>query len=117
EENEEATTAASAADFASVQHGLQSLFEELEGELDETAEADFQGHFNVGLSYFEIELYDDAVEEFQAAYRAIQTAGQHPRTFQLCIMLGRCFRIKEMPRPALIWLRRALDAPGRSEND
>jgi tetratricopeptide (TPR) repeat protein len=106
-----------AVDFNAVQNGLQSLFEELEGELSESDEADFQSHYNVGQAYFDIELFDDAVEEFQLAYRSLQNASSHPRAFQCCMMLGRCFHFKEMPRPALIWLRRALDSQGRADDE
>jgi tetratricopeptide (TPR) repeat protein len=37
--------------------------------------------------------------------------------FQCCILLGRCFRLKEMPRPALIWLKKALDTKQYRENE
>jgi tetratricopeptide (TPR) repeat protein len=101
-----------AAEIAAVQHGLKSLIDEedevIDAVLDENLE-EFSSRFNIGQAYLDIELYDDAVEEFQAAYRIIQDLGAHPKTFQCCMLLGRCFRLKEMPRPALIWLRKALD--------
>lgn len=103
--------------FADVQSGLQSLFEEFDNEVDEDIDSDFQSHFNMGLAYFEIELWDDAIEEFQAAYRAVSTGSPHSRTFNCCLMLGRCFHAKGMLRPALIWLRRAVDTPGHAETD
>ncbi|MFY9225055.1 MAG: tetratricopeptide repeat protein [Blastocatellia bacterium] len=107
-----------AAEIAAVQHGLKSLIdEEDEAALDENLEEEFSGRFNVGQAYLDIELYDDAVEEFQAAYRIIQDLGAHPKTFQCCMLLGRCFRLKEMPRPALIWLRKALDTKKYQPNE
>ena len=107
-----------AAEIAAVQHGLKSLIdEEDEAVLDEDLEEEFSSRFNVGQAYLDIELYDDAVEEFQAAYRIIQDLGAHPKTFQCCMLLGRCFRLKEMPRPALIWLRKALDTKKYQPNE
>ncbi|MBL8196722.1 MAG: tetratricopeptide repeat protein [Blastocatellia bacterium] len=107
-----------AAEIAAVQNGLKSLIEEDdEAALDEDLEEEFSSRFNVGQAYLDIELYDDAVEEFQAAYRTIQDLGAHPRTFQCCMLLGRCFRLKEMPRPALIWLRKALDTKKYQPNE
>ncbi len=107
-----------AAEIAAVQHGLKSLIdEEDEAALDENLDEEFSGRFNVGQAYLDIELYDDAVEEFQAAYRIIQDLGAHPKTFQCCMLLGRCFRLKEMPRPALIWLRKALDTKKYQPNE
>lgn len=107
-----------AAEIAAVQHGLKSLIdEEDEAVLDENLEEEFSSRFNVGQAYLDIELYDDAVEEFQAAYRIIQDLGAHPKTFQCCMLLGRCFRLKEMPRPALIWLRKALDTKKYQPNE
>lgn len=107
-----------AAEIAAVQHGLKSLIdEEDEAALDENLEEEFSSRFNVGQAYLDIELYDDAVEEFQAAYRIIQDLGAHPKTFQCCMLLGRCFRLKEMPRPALIWLRKALDTKKYQPNE
>jgi tetratricopeptide (TPR) repeat protein len=85
--------------------------------IDENTEAEFQNHFNVGQAYLDIELVDDAIEEFQAAYRQIQRAVLHPQAFPCCMLLGRCFRLQGMPRPAIIWLRRALELPGRSMDE
>ncbi|MBK7994206.1 MAG: tetratricopeptide repeat protein [Blastocatellia bacterium] len=107
-----------AAEIAAVQNGLKSLIEEDDkAALDEDLEEEFSSRFNVGQAYLDIELYDDAVEEFQAAYRTIQDLGAHPRTFHCCMLLGRCFRLKEMPRPALIWLRKALDTKKYQPNE
>jgi tetratricopeptide (TPR) repeat protein len=109
-----------AAEIAAVQNGLRSLIDEGEGEegtFAEDTDEEFSSHFNVGQAYFDIELFDDAIEEFQAAYRTIQYLGPSPKMFQCCILLGRCFRLKEMPRPALIWLKKALDTKQYRENE
>jgi tetratricopeptide (TPR) repeat protein len=98
---------------------LEALIQELQEDVGEMVEPDFQIHFNIGQAYLELELVDDAIEEFQAAYRDIQAMSQdvlgHPVYFQCCIMLGQCFRIKEMLRPSYLWLKRALQVEGRTE--
>ncbi|KAF0249299.1 MAG: hypothetical protein FD167_1301 [bacterium] len=100
-----------AAEIARVQNGLSSLIDESESEtgVEEDLVNEFASHFNIGQAYFDIELFDDAIEEFQAAYRFVQPLGINTEVFQCCILLGKCFRLKEMPRPALIWLRKAFD--------
>jgi tetratricopeptide (TPR) repeat protein len=100
-----------AAEIAAVQNGLTSLIDDVEGEseVSEDLESDFSSHFNIGQAYFDIELYDDAIEEFQTAYRIIQDLGTQQLIFQCCILLGKSFKLKQMPRPALIWLKKALD--------
>lgn len=99
-----------AAEIAAIQNGLGSLIDEIEEEtFVEDIDDEFSGHFNIGQAYFDIELFDDAVEEFQTAYRTIQHLGTTPKMFQCCMLLGKCFRLKEMPRPALIWLKKALE--------
>lgn len=100
-----------AAEIAAVQNGLTSLIDDMDAdpELGEDLETEFNSHFNIGLAYFDIELYDDAIEEFQTAYRLTQDIGTPTFIFQCCMLLGKCFRLKQMPRPALIWLKKALD--------
>ncbi len=101
-----------AAEIAAAQNGLSSLLideSESETNVEEGLDNEFASHFNIGQAYFDIELFDDAIEEFQAAYRSIQYLGVNTEVFQCCMILGKCFRLKEMPRPALIWLRKAFD--------
>ncbi|MBI4850666.1 MAG: tetratricopeptide repeat protein [Acidobacteria bacterium] len=108
-----------AAEIAAVQNGLRSLLDEAEVETtpQEDANEEFSSHFNIGQAYFDIELFDDAIEEFQNAYRSIQPLGASPKIFRCCMLLGKCFRLKEMPRPALIWLRKALDTKEYQESE
>lgn len=96
---------------------FNSILDELDSELETDPNEDFQTHFTVGQAYFDIELFDDAIEEFQVAYRIIQAIESHPQAFQCSFMLGRCFRIKEMVRPALMWIRRALSAKSATASE
>lgn len=97
---------------------VRSLFDELQEEFveEEAAEqADFQEHFNVGLAYLDIDLVDDAIEEFQTAFKAIEqnSAG----SYKCCLQLGRCFLLKGMYRPALIWFKKAAETLDRSNEE
>jgi len=40
-----------------------------------------------------------------------------PRFLQCCNMLGHCFMEKGMPRPAALWFKRGLEAPGHTEDE
>lgn len=107
-----------AAEIAAIQNGLGSLIDEPESDgFEQDVDEEFAGHFTIGQAYFDIELFDDAVEEFQAAYRSIQHLGATPKMFQCCVFLGKCFRLKEMPRPALIWLKKAFDTKEYQQSD
>ncbi len=96
---------------------VRSLFDELQEEFveEEVADTDFQEHFNVGLAYLDIDLVDDAIEEFQAAFKAV---GQNSSSsYKCCLQLGRCFVLKGMYKPALIWFKRAADVLDRSSEE
>ncbi|MBL8150566.1 MAG: tetratricopeptide repeat protein [Blastocatellia bacterium] len=95
---------------------FKAMFEDLQDEA-EVVESDFQEHFNVGQAYLDIGLYDDAIEEFQVAFKKIQDNPSHPGRFDCCLILGRTFLIQGMYKPALIWLRRALDTQTRTEQE
>lgn len=96
---------------------VRSLFDELQEEFveEEVAETDFQEHFNVGLAYLDIDLVDDAIEEFQTAFKAIEHNSSS--SYKCCLQLGRCFVLKSMHRPALIWFKRAAEALDRSNEE
>ncbi|HND18567.1 MAG TPA: tetratricopeptide repeat protein, partial [Acidobacteriota bacterium] len=100
--------------------GLQDIFDEFKHsiEQEEAEEApDFETHYNLGLAYKDMELFDEAVEEFQAAIKATDPHAPDGHYFQSCNMLGLCFMSKAMYPPAAVWFKRGLDAPGRSEDE
>lgn len=96
---------------------LQEIFDEFKSSFDQDPSQDFDTHYNLGMAYRDMELLDDAIEEFQSAFRL--TAPQSPdgRFVQCCNMLGLCFMAKDMPRLAVMWFRKALDAPNRPEDE
>ncbi len=84
-----------------------------ETEQQETVE-DYETHFNLGLAYKEMDMFDEAIEEFQQAFKAIMSDPIHANFVPCCNMLGYCFMQKGLPRLTIMWLKKALDAPGKS---
>ncbi|MBV9958092.1 MAG: tetratricopeptide repeat protein, partial [Acidobacteria bacterium] len=72
---------------------------------------------NLGLAYKEMDLLDEAVEEFQVAASLVAPRDGTARYLQCCNLLGHCFMQKAMPRPAVMWFKRGLDAPGHTEDE
>jgi tetratricopeptide (TPR) repeat protein len=101
--------------------GLAAIFDEfreaVEDEGEEEADGDFDTHYQMGLAYREMGLLDQAVEEFQSAAGRVASGDGTPRFLQCCNMLGHCFMEKGMPRPAALWFKRGLEAPGHTEDE
>ncbi|MFN7945599.1 MAG: tetratricopeptide repeat protein [Blastocatellia bacterium] len=108
---------------ASSLNDLFSLFDEFKSgaEQQEPETGDFETHYNLGLAYKDMEMYDDAVEEFQQGYKALSAGplSDYATQNQLlcCSLLGFCFSQKSLPRLAVMWLRKGLEVPGRSEDE
>jgi tetratricopeptide (TPR) repeat protein len=106
---------------AGIDPGLAAVFDEfreaVEDEGEEASGGDFDTHYQMGLAYREMGLLDQAVEEFQAAVALAAPGDGTPRFLQSCNMLGHCFMEKGMPRPAALWFKRGLDAPGHTEDE
>ncbi|HLL14701.1 MAG TPA: tetratricopeptide repeat protein [Pyrinomonadaceae bacterium] len=99
---------------------LADMFDEFRDEMEVGAPAsaeDYETHYNTALAYREMGLTDQAVEELQAAIALAAPQDGTPRYLQCCNMLGHCFMQKSMPRPAAMWFRKGLDAPGHTEDE
>ncbi|MBI3080882.1 MAG: tetratricopeptide repeat protein, partial [candidate division NC10 bacterium] len=67
---------------------------------------DYETHYNLGIAYKEMELYDEAIEEFRLA-------AKEPRRALTCAnLLGLCFLAKGDAGRAVTELERALSLPG-----
>jgi tetratricopeptide (TPR) repeat protein len=103
-----------------IDSGLAEIFEEFrleaEGE-SPTAHEDYETHYNMATAYKEMDLLDEAIREFQIAASLTGSADGTPRYFQCCNMLGHCFVRKGMPRAAVIWFKKGLEAPGRNAEE
>jgi len=78
---------------------------------------DFETHYNLGLAYKEMEMFDDAIEEFQQGFKATSAQPSSQHYLLCCSMLGFCFMQKDLPRLAVMWFKKGLDAPGRTEDE
>ena len=103
-----------------IDSGLADIFEEFRAAAEnetETASEDFETHYNMGLAYKEMDLLDEAVREFQTAVGLTFPKDGTARYLSCCNMLGHCFMQKNLPKAAVIWFKKGLDAPGHSEDE
>lgn len=101
--------------------GLAAIFDEFrtaaEEEESPAADGDYETHYNLGIAYQEMELLDEAVEEFQLAAGMASPRDGTARYLQCCNMLGHCFMRKGMPRLAVMWFKKGLEAPNHTEDE
>jgi tetratricopeptide (TPR) repeat protein len=101
---------------------LASIFNEF---LDEAGaeepppshDEDFETHYNLGVAYKEMCLWDEAVEQFQKAVDLSAPADGTTHYLECCNMLGHCLTQKGMPRAAVLWFKKALAIPQLSEDE
>jgi tetratricopeptide (TPR) repeat protein len=112
---------ASPREAAGIDPGLAEIFDEFREAVEESDEdsagGDFDTRYQMGLAYREMGLLDQAVEEFQAAANMVAPGDGTPRYLHCCNMLGHCFMEKGMSRPAALWFKRGLAAPGHTEDE
>lgn len=118
EDNHDHQTPVAATPAPGIDAGLAELFEEFRvaEEADDVKE-DFETHYNMGTAYKEMDLMDEAVQEFQTAASLVKPGDGTSRYLQCCNMLGHCFTQKGMPEAAVIWFKKGLSAPGHSEDE
>lgn len=107
-------------DDVSLDAGLAEIFDEFRSAVEEDQplpQGDFETHYNLGLAYKEMDLLDEAVEEFQRAVNMVAPQDGTSRYLQCCNLLGHCFMMKEMARPAAMWFKKGLSAPGHTEEE
>jgi len=97
---------------------LQEIFEELKEKTSDLKPLiDFETHYSLGLAYKDMDLLDEAISEFQMAFRtagAVDLAGD---CIHCCNMLGVCFKRKQIPTVAIMWFERGLKIPDRLEDE
>jgi tetratricopeptide (TPR) repeat protein len=108
----------SSADKA-IDSGLAEIFEEFKvAAEDESFEnEDYETHYNMGTAYKEMDLIDEAIQEFQTAAALSRPGDGTPRYLQCCNMLGHCFMHKNMARAAVLWFKKGLESPGHTEDE
>jgi tetratricopeptide (TPR) repeat protein len=103
---------------AGIDAGLAELFEEFRAaEEGDTVTEDFETHYNMGTAYKEMDLIDEAIQEFQISAGLVKPGDGTSRFLQCCNLLGHCFMQKGMPEAAVLWFKKGLSAPGHSEDE
>jgi tetratricopeptide (TPR) repeat protein len=112
-------TSASAMPSKVIDPGLAEVFEEYRASAeDETcSNGDYETHYNLGLAYKEMDLFEEALEEFQAAINLVSPDDGTSRYVQCCNLLGHCFMQNGVPQLAVKWLNQGLDAPNASDEE
>src|SRR5262249_20234811 len=102
---------------ASVDNDLQEMLDDLRGNTAELKPTiDYETHYSLGLAYKDMGLVDEAIEQFQFAFRLAQGNSEDDH-IQCCHMLGVCFHLKGMPKLAIMWYQRGLKVMNRSEDE
>jgi len=101
--------------------GLAEVFEEYrvsaEAGAATASNGDYETHYNLGLAYQEMDLFEEALEEFQVAVSMVAPGDGTPRFLQCCNLLGHCFMRNGVPQLALKWFSDGLNAKGASEDE
>jgi len=99
--------------------GLAEVFEEYRASAEEetSSNGDYETHYNLGLAYKEMDLFEEALEEFQLAINLVSPDDGTSRYVQCCNLLGHCFMQKGVPQLAVKWLNKGLDAPKASDEE
>jgi tetratricopeptide (TPR) repeat protein len=92
--------------------GLEEIFREFKKGVDkQLGKEDYDTRYNLGIAYKEMGLVDEAIAEFQLA------AKDEGRLLECASMLGICFMDKGMPKLAVKWFEKGLQAPGRKDEE
>ncbi len=103
----EEETGGSKSDVPTMEEVLSAFKEGVKKEL---SDEDSAAHYDLGIAYKEMGLFDDAIEEFK-------TAARDPSRFvQSATMIGLCYRDNDQPLEAIRWFLKALKADGVSED-
>jgi tetratricopeptide (TPR) repeat protein len=94
--------------------GLSDVFAEFKQEMeqDSVVEADIENHYNMGVAFKEMGLHDEAIGEFQKAFKGAEHLPNYPNFIPCCTLLAHCFLEKHLPELAVQWLEKARKAPG-----
>jgi hypothetical protein len=91
---------------------LSDIFREFKKGVDkQLGKEDYETRYNLGIAYKEMGLVDEAIAEFQLA------AKDEGRLLECASMLGICFIEKGMPKLAIKWFEKGLQAPGRTDEE
>jgi tetratricopeptide (TPR) repeat protein len=99
-----------------VHGGLEDVFEEFKvGMEDDSDRGDFETHYNLGIAFKEMGLFEEAIGEFQKALRIHAQDIATEEFLECCNMLGLCFVENGLPQVAIKWFTKGLSSPGHHE--
>lgn len=97
---------------------LQDIFEEVKEDTESPNPLlDYETHHSLGLAYKDMDLLDEAIEQFQMAFKLATNEEHETNSMQCCHMLGFCFQRKGVHKLAIMWFERGLKIPNRSEDE
>jgi len=110
----EPVSSAPAAETDENLDGLHKVFQEFRDELGELGEEDedLETHYNLGIAYREMGLFEEAIGEFQKVAKSVQNGRSFRYSMQCSTLLGLTFMAKGEPKIAAMWYLRALETPG-----
>jgi tetratricopeptide (TPR) repeat protein len=94
---------------------LDDIFAEFKEDVGESSSAgddDIETHYNMGVAFKEMALYDEAIGEFQKVHQLAESAKDYSHIVQCCSLLATCFLGKGMPELAVQWYQTAINSPG-----
>lgn len=109
-----AAVAASAMASAGTTDHLREVFEEFRAELGEMGEEeeDLETHYNLGIAYREMDLFEESIGEFQKVAKLIQSGRPFRYAMQCYTLLGLAFMDRGEPKIASMWYQKALGVSG-----
>lgn len=76
-----------------------------EGITKQLGDEDYETHYDLGIAYKEMGLFDEAIEEFQKAARGTI------RFVDSCMMIAACYKARNLNKSAIACLEHALEDP------
>jgi tetratricopeptide (TPR) repeat protein len=94
---------------------LKEVFDEFRAELGEMGvdadDEDLETHYNLGIAFREMGLFEEAISEFQKVAKAVERGRPFRYCMQCYTLLGLAFIDRGQPSIAAMWYERALHLP------
>ncbi|MBX7219072.1 MAG: tetratricopeptide repeat protein [Blastocatellia bacterium] len=94
---------------------IQEVLAQLKKVKPSALPTDYETHFNLGLAFKDMELFDLAIQEFQFTLSCIEYNFEDPRFLLICDMMGLCQMGKQDFKTAAAWYRKALSGTNLRE--
>jgi len=97
---------------STIEKNMMEIFKEFKKGVDEKiGHEDYDTRYNLGIAYKEMGLVEEAIHEFLIS-------SKHPlKFFDSAGLLGICFREKGMMDESISWFEKALETPGRKDDE